>query len=322
MRLLLTCIAAATLIAAPCAAEDAANYPSRPVTLVVPFPPGGPTDVLGRLIAQKLGERMGKPFIVENKPGAGGNTGSAQVARAAPNGYTLLLGTVSTHGINPSLYKNMPYDHKKDFAPISQVSIVPNVLVVNPKLPVKTIPELIAYLKQNPGKVFYATPGSGTSIHLASELFKMMSGTDMTHVPYKGSAPAMQDVISGQVQLMFDNSVTAWPQVKAGTVRALGVSTLGRLKIAPDLPAIAEFLPGFSASAWHGVFAPAHTPPEIVNKLAAEIQKIMKEPDMIANLAKFDITPVGNTPSEFAAFIDEETERWATVVNRLGLKVD
>jgi tripartite-type tricarboxylate transporter receptor subunit TctC len=216
----------------------------------------------------------------------------------------------------------MPYDHRKDFAPVSQISIVPNVLVVHPSLPVKSVPGLITFLRQNPGKVFYASPGHGTSIHLASELLKMMTRTDMTHVPYKGSAPAMQDVITGQVQLMFDNSVTAWPQVKAGKVRALGVTTRTRLSAAPDVPAIAEFLPGFSASAWHGVLAPAKTPPEIVNRLAAEIQKAMKDPGVVEYLSKLDVTAVVGTPAQFAAFINEETERWAKVVNTLGLKVD
>ena len=312
----------ASLIAGPVVGQGAADYPTKPVTLVVPFAPGGPTDVLGRLVAGKLSERLGKPFIILNKPGAGGNIGSAGVAASPPDGYTLLLGTVSTHGINPSLYKHMPYDHKRDFVAISQLSFVPNVLVVNMNLPVKTIPELIAYLKQNPGKVFYATPGAGTSIHLASELFKMMTGTDMTHVPYKGSAPAMIDVIGGQVQLMFDNSVTAWPQVQAGKVRALAVSTPTRLKMAPDLPAIAEFLPGFSASAWHGVFAPAGTPRAITDKLAVEIQSIMKEPAVVDQLAKVDIIAVGNTPAEFTRFIAEETDRWAAVVKKLDLSVD
>jgi tripartite-type tricarboxylate transporter receptor subunit TctC len=315
-------VAAALLVAPPGTAQDAATYPAKAVTLVVPFPPGGPTDALGRLLAQKLSENVGKQFIIDNRPGAGGNTGSAHVARAVANGYTLVLGTVSTHGINPSLYKNMPYDHRKDFAPVSQISIVPNVLVTHPSLPAKSVPQLVAFLKRNPGKVFYASPGHGTSIHLAAELFKMRTATDMTHVPYKGSALAMQDVITGQVQLMFENSVTAWPQVKAGKVRALGVSTPGRLKAAPDVPAIAEFLPGFAASAWHGVLAPARTPPEIVNKLSAEIQKAMKDPGVVDFLAKLDVTAVANTPAQFAAFIDEETGRWAAVVNKLGLKVD
>jgi tripartite-type tricarboxylate transporter receptor subunit TctC len=314
--------AVATFATWPCLAQTAGEYPNRIVTLVVPFAAGGPTDTLGRLLAQKLSEGLGKQFIVENKAGAGGNTGSAQVARATPDGYTLVLGTVSTHGINPSLYRNMPYDHKKDFIAVSQLGLVPSVLVVNSKLPVNTVPELISYLKRNAGKVSYASPGAGTSIHLAAELFKMMTDTEMTHVPYRGSAPAMQDVISGQVQLMFDNTVTAWPQVQAGSVRAVGVTTPGRLKIAPDVPAIAEFLPGFSASAWHGVFVPAGTPSVIVDKLAAEVQKIMRSPEVVEHLAKLDITPVGNTPAEFAAFVAEETDRWAAVVTKLGLKVD
>ena len=324
MRVLVNLLAllAASLIASSAIAQGAGEYPNRAVTLVVPFAPGGPTDVIGRLVAAKLGERLGKPVVVLNKPGAGGNTGSAGVATAAPDGYTLLLGTVSTHGINPSLYKNMPYDHKKDFVAISQVSLVPNLLVVNPNLPVKTVPELIAYLKQNPGKVFYATPGSGTSIHLASELLKMMTGTDMTHVPYKGSGPAMIDVIGGQVQLMFDNTVSAWPHVHSGKVRALAVSTPARLKGAPDLPAIAEFLPGFSASAWHGVFAPAGTPRAITDKLAAEIQTFMKDPAVVEQLAKLDTIAVSGTPAEFVRFIAEETDRWASVVKKLDLKVD
>ena len=315
-------VVAATLIVGQGAAQGNADYPNRTVTLVIPFAAGGPTDTLGRLLAQKLGERLGKQFIIENKAGAGGNTGAAQVARATPDGYTLVLGTVSTHGINPSLYRNMPYDHKKDFAPVSQLGLVPNMLVVNARLPVKSVPELIAYLKQNAGKVSYASPGAGTSIHLASELFKMMSGTEMTHVPYRGSGPAMHDVISGQVQMMFDNTVTAWPQVQAGTVRAIAVTSPARLKIAPNIPAIAEFLPGFSANAWHGVFAPARTPAEIVDKLSAEIQKIVRDADVVDHLTKLEITPVGNTPAEFAAFIAEETDRWAAVVTRLGLKVE
>ncbi|MDB6000567.1 MAG: hypothetical protein JWP52_2266 [Rhizobacter sp.] len=318
-------LAASAAVAQPdsaAATAAAARYPSGPVTLVIPFAAGGPTDVLGRLVAQKLSERLGKPFVVLNKPGAGGNTGSASVAVAAPDGYTLVLGTVATHGINPSLYKNMPYDHRKDFIAISQVSLVPNVLVVNNDLPVKTVPELIAYLKKNPGKVFYATPGSGTSIHLASELFKMMTGTDMTHVPYKGSGPAMIDVIGGQVQVMFDNSVTALPQVNSGKVRGIAVSTPMRLKSAPNLPPIADYLPGFAASAWHGVFAPAHTPKPIIDKLSTALQAIMKEPDVIETLNKSDIVAVGNTPAEFSAFINEETDRWAAVVKKLDLKAD
>ena len=312
----------AGLLGQPVWAQAGADYPAKPVTLVVPFASGGPTDVIARQVAQKLTERMGKPVVILNKPGAGGNLGSASVATAPPDGYTLLLGTVSTHGINPSLYKNLPYDHRRDFVAISQLTLVPSVLVVNKELPVKSVPELIDYLKKNPGKVFYATPGAGTSIHLAAELFKMMSGTDMTHVPYKGSAPAMMDVIGGQVQLMFDNTVTAWPQVQAGKVRALGVTTTQRLKSAPDVPAVAEFLPGFAANAWHGIFAPAGTPRPIVDKLSAEIQAVMKDPAIVEAFAKVDTLAVGNTPAEFAAFINAETERWGAVVKKLGLTAE
>lgn len=322
MRYLTAIFATASLITLPAAGQGTAEYPDKPVTLVVPFAPGGPTDTIARQVGQKLAERLGKPVVIANRPGAGGNVGSASVATAAPDGYTLLLGTVSTHGINPSLYKNMPYDHRKDFVAISQLTVVPSVLVVNKDLPVASVPQLIDYLKKNQGKVFYATPGAGTSIHLASEMFKMMSGTDMTHVPYKGSAPAMVDVIGGQVQLMFDNTVTAWPQVRGGKVRALGVTTTQRLPSAPDVPAIAEFLPGFSANAWHGIFAPAGTPRPIVEKLSTEIQAVMKDPTIVENFAKVDTIPVGNTPAQFAAFINAETERWGGVIKKLGLALE
>ena len=322
MRRLLTALLAATasLITPAVLAQSAGDYPARAVKLVVPFPPGGPTDVIARQVAQKLTERLGKPVVIENKPGAGGNLGSASVASAQPDGYTLLLGTVSTHGINPTLYKKMPYDHRKDFIAVSQLTVVPSVLVVNKDLPVKTVPELIDYLKKNPGKVNYATPGAGTSIHLASEMLKMMTGTDMTHVPYKGSAPAMMDVIGGQVHLMFDNAVTAWPQVNAGKVRALGVTSTQRLKSAPDVPPIADFLPGFAANAWHGIFAPAGTPRPIVERLSAEIQAVMKDPAIVESFTRVDTLPVGNTPAQFSAFIDAETERWGAVVKKLGLQ--
>ena len=311
---------AASVASLPAAPQGAGDYPSKPVSLVVPFAAGGPTDVIARQVAQKLGERLKQPVVVVNKPGAGGNLGSASVASSPADGYTLLLGTVSTHGINPTLYKKMPYDHRKDFVAVSQLTIVPSVLVVNKDLPVNSVPELIDYLKNNQGKVNYATPGAGTSIHLASEMLKMMTGTDMTHVPYKGSAPAMMDVIGGQVHLMFDNAVTAWPQVRAGKVRALGVTSTQPLKSAPDVPPIANFLPGFAANAWHGIFAPAGTPRTIVERLSAEIQAVMKDPAIVEAFAKVDTIPVGNTPAQFSAFIDAETERWGAVVRKLGLQ--
>lgn len=322
MRRLIASVVAtlAACIAAPSAAQDAQSYPNRLVTLVVPFSPGGTAMVLGNLSAERLGERLGQKFLVVYKPGATGNIGSAFVATSDPDGYTLLLGTIATHGINPSIYHKMPYDHIKDFAPISNLGSVPNVLFVNPKLPVRTVPELIAYLKQNEGRVNFASPGVGASNHMAAELFKMMSKTQMTHIAYKGSGPAMQDVIAGHVEVMFDNTVSAWPQVRSGRVRALGVATPERLKSAPDLPAIAEFLPGFSVSAWYGLFAPAKTPPAIVEKLSAAVREILKESRVAADLAKMDFISVGGTPAEFANFIQAETDRWKAVVDRIGLE--
>lgn len=318
-------MAAVAVVAAavmPAPARATADYPNRPVTLVVPFAAGGPTDVVGRLAAKGLEARLGQAVVVVNRPGAGGNTGAATVATAAPDGYTLLLGTVATHGINPSLHARMPYDHRADFVAISQIGLVPSVLVVNASLPVTTVPQLIAWLRNNPGKASYASPGAGTSIHLATELFKMMSGTDIAHVPYKGSAPAMQDVIGGQVQLMFDNTVTAWPQVRAGWVRALAVTTPQRLTSAPEVPAMAEFLPGFAASAWHGLFAPAGTPAPVVDRLAAAIAAAVRDPVIAAQLEQADVIAVGSTPAQFRAFIDDETGRWSAIVNKLGLRVD
>src|SRR4029453_1006317 len=253
--------------------------PPKPVRVVVPFPAGGTTDILARAAAQKLSETWGQQAIVDNRPGAGGNIGAELVAKSAPDGYTLLMGTVGTHAINASLYPKMPYDHVKDFAPVILVAGVPNVLVVHPSLPVNSVQELIAYAKANPGKLNFASSGNGTSIHLSGELFKVMTGVQMTHVPYKGSAPALQDLIGGQVQLMFDNLPPSPPQIKAGKLRALGVTSAARAPALPDLPTIAESgLPGFEASSWFGVLVPAGTPPSIVTKLNAEIAKWLPAP--------------------------------------------
>jgi tripartite-type tricarboxylate transporter receptor subunit TctC len=238
----------------------------------VPFPAGGTTDILARAAAQKLSEAWGQQVIVDNRPGAGGNIGAELVAKAAPDGYTLLMGTVGTHAINSSLYAKMPYDHVKDFAPVILVAGVPNVLVVNPDLPIKTVAELIAYAKANPGKLNFASSGSGTSIHLSGELFKVMAGVQMTHVPYKGSAPALTDLIGGQVQLMFDNLPSSLPQIKGGKLRAVAVTSATRAAALPDVPTVAESgLPGFEASSWFGILAPAGTSKEIIAKINAEM---------------------------------------------------
>lgn len=322
MRRLIGSVAAVlmTCLAVPAAAEATADYPSRLITLIVPFAPGGTSATLGNLIGERLGQRLNQKVVVMFRPGATGNIGSQSVATADPDGYTLLLGTIATHGINPSIYKKMPYDHIKDFVPVSNLGSVPNILFVNPALPVKTVPELIAYLKSKPGKLNYASPGVGASNHMASELLKMMSNTDMKHIAYKGSGPAMQDVIAGHVEVMFDNSVSAWPQIRAGRVRALGVATPERLKSAPDLPAIAEFLPGFAVSAWYGLFAPAKTPPAIVEKISAAVRDILKESSVAASLERMDFIAAGGTPAEFANFVQAETDRWKTVVDRIGLE--
>ncbi|MDR6869811.1 tripartite-type tricarboxylate transporter receptor subunit TctC [Bosea sp. BE125] len=314
-------IAAACLAAAP-AAMAQGDYPSRVVTIVVPFAAGGTTDILGRLLAERLGARMNGRFIVENRAGAGGNTGVAAVARSAPDGYTLTMGTVSTHAINPGVYAKMPYDHIKDFAPISQVASVPNILMVNIDLPAKTVPELIALLKANPGKYSFGSSGAGTSTHMAAELFKVATGTDMAHVPYRSSGQVTQDLLSGQIQVSFDNITIAWPHVEAGKIRALATATPERLAVAPDLPALAEFIPGYAATSWHGFFAPSGVPKEIVARLSTEVQAIMREPGTIEQLKKLGVDPVGSTQEQFAAHIAAETKRWGEVAQKANVKIE
>jgi len=314
----------ATAIAAPFTfAQGAANYPAKPMRLVVPFPAGGTTDILARAVAQRLSEAWGQQVIVDNRPGAGGNIGSDLVAKAKPDGYTLLMGTVGTHAINPSLYRNMPYDHVKDFAPVILVAGVPNVLVVNPALPVHSVPELIAYAKANPGKLNFASSGNGTSIHLSGELFKAMTGVEMTHVPYKGSAPALTDLIGGQVQLMFDNLPSSLPFIKAGKLRALAVTSGARAAALPDLPTLAESgLPGFEASSWFGVLAPAGTSRDIVAKLNGAIAGWLASPEAKEKLLAQGAIAAGGTPEDFARHIGAETSKWAKVVKASGAHID
>ena len=313
---------AAFAFGAPASAQAPA-YPTKPVRIVVPFPAGGATDILARAVAQKLTETWGQAFVVDNRPGAGGNIGSELVAKAAPDGYTLEMGTVGTHAINASLYAKMPYDHVKDFAPIILVAGVPNVLVVNPAVPVNSVQELIAYAKANPGKLNFASSGSGTSIHLSGELFKVMAGVQMTHIPYKGSAPALADLLGGQVQLMFDNLPPSLPQIKGGKLRALGVTSAARAPALPDTPTIAESgLPGFDASSWFGLLAPAGTPPAIIAKLNTEIAKWLATPEAKEKLVAIGANIAGGTPEDFARHIQAETAKWAKVVKESGAKVD
>ncbi|TCR70045.1 tripartite tricarboxylate transporter substrate binding protein [Bosea sp. BK604] len=312
----------ASLLAAPAVLAQPAYPTAKVVTIVVPFAAGGTTDLLGRILAERLAARMGGKFIVENRVGAGGNTGAATVARAEPDGYTLTMGTVSSHAINPGVYAKMPYDHIKDFAPISQVASVPNLLMVNVDLPAKTVPELIELLKKNPGKYSFGSSGAGTSTHMAAELFKVETGTDMVHVPYRSSGQVTQDLLSGQIQLTFDNITIAWPHVEAGKIRALATATPKRLEVAKDMPALSEFIPGYDASSWHGFFAPSGVPKDIVARLSTETQAIMREQAVIDQLKKLGVDPVGSTSEEFTAHIANETKRWAAVAQKANVKIE
>jgi len=320
--LALVACSAFALLGAPSALAQA-PFPTKPVRLVVPFPAGGTTDILARAAAQKLSETLGQQVIVDNRPGAGGNIGAELVAKAPADGYTLLMGTVGTHAINPSLYAKMPYDHVKDFAPVILVAGVPNVLVVNPDLPFKTVADVVAYAKANPGKLNFASSGSGTSIHLSGELFKVMAGVQMTHVPYKGSAPALTDLIGGQVQLMFDNLPSALPQIKGGKLRAVAVTSTTRAAALPDVPTVAESgLPGFESSSWFGILAPAGTPKDIIAKINTDVQKWLSTPEAKEKLLGQGAIAAGGSPDEFAKHIQAETAKWAKVVKESGAKVD
>ncbi|RZL43138.1 MAG: tripartite tricarboxylate transporter substrate binding protein [Variovorax sp.] len=316
-------IAAAALGIAPTEVRAQAAYPAKPITIIVPFSAGGTTDILARVVGLHVGQTLGQPVIVDNRAGAGGNIGTQAVARAPADGYTLLMGTVGTHAINQSLYKKLPFDPIKDFAPLSRVAMVPNLLVANPSQPYKTVKELIAYAKANPGKVNFASSGSGTSIHLSGELFKQMTQIDMQHVPYKGSAPAVADLIGGQTAIMFDNMPSVMPHVKAGKLRAMAVTTARRSPALPDVPTIAESgVPGYDTSSWFGLLAPTGTPPEVVAKLNAAILKALADPDVKTKLAEQGAEPHPEKPEQFAAFIGSETAKWGKVVKESGASVD
>ena len=317
---LVACLAAALAATSLALAQ---TFPAKPAKLVVPFPPGGPLDATGRLIAQHLTERWGQSVVVENKPGAGGNIGADFVAKSPPDGYTVVMGALSTHAVNPSLYAKMPYDAQKDFAPITLIAITPNVLVVNPDLPVHSVKELIAYAKARPGKLSFGSGSIGSAGHLAGELFKVDAGIDMVHVPYKGAAPATQALLAGDTQLMFDNLANAMAQVKAGKLRALAVTTAERSKLAPELPTMAEAgLPGFDISTWYGLFAPAGTPPDIVNQWNADVTAMLRTPAMRERLLAQGAEPAPDTPAEFARFVAAEAAKYARIVKASGAKVD
>ena len=306
-----------------CTASFAQTWPAKPIKWIVPFAPGGTTDILARTIGEKLTVALGQPVIIENKPGAGGGVGADFTAKAPPDGYTIMGGTISTHAINASLYKTLPYDPVKDFVPITMIARVPNMLVVNPEIPAKNVAELIALLKANPGKYSFASSGNGTSQHLSGELFKSMAGVDMQHIPYKGSPPALQDVVAGQVAMTFDNITTAWPLAKGGKLRALAVTTAKRSAIAPDIPTLSESgLAGYEVGSWQGVFAPAGTPAPIIARLNTEIVKIINMPEVKEKLIALGAEPVGNSSDEFGATVKTEVVKWAEVVKKSGAKVD
>jgi len=316
-------LAAGALLATASTLAAAQAWPSKPIKYVVPFAAGGTTDILARTISEKLSVALGQPVVVENKPGAGGGLGAAEVAKAAPDGYTIMGGTISTHAINASLYKNLPYDPVRDFAAITLIARVPNMLVINNDIPAKDVAELIALMKANPGKWSFASSGNGTSQHLSGELFKGMAGVDMQHIPYKGSPPALTDVMGGQVTMTFDNITTAWPLARGGKLRALAVTTAKRSPVSPEVPTLAESgLPGYEIGSWQGVFAPAGTPPEIVKRLNTEIVKIINSPDVQKKLLELGAEPVANSPEEFTALVKTEVVKWGDVVKKSGAKVD
>ena len=322
--------AAAALAALPLAARAQGAWPARPVRIVVPFAAGGTTDILARALAPELQKAFGQPFVIDNKPGAGGNNGAAEVAKAAGDGHTLLMGTVGTHAINASLYPKMPYDHVKDFVPITLVAGVPNVLVMNPanaqRLGVNSVPDFIKALKANPGRINMASSGNGTSIHLAGELFKTMTGTFMVHIPYRGSGPALIDLMGGTMDVMFDNLPSALPHIRSGKLKALGVTSAQRSAALPDLPTIAEAggptLKGFEASSWFGLLAPAGTPADIATRIQVETARAIATPALKERLQAQGAIPGGMPPAEFVRFIDAETKKWARVVKASGAKVD
>ena len=315
----LSTLAAALPATSRLARADA--YPSHPVHIVLGFPPGGSSDVIGRLMAQALAEKLGKPFVFDNKPGAGGNIGTEWVAKAAPEGYTLLWST-SANAVNASLYHKLNFDFLKDFESVAGVFQIPNVMEVNPSIPVKSVPEFIAYAKANPGKINFASGGFGTTSHMAGELFKFMTGVDIRHVPYRGSAPALIDLLSGQVQAMFDLMPASIGFIRAGKLRPLAVTTAEKSPALPDLPTVGQFVPGYQVSTWNGVSVPRGTPSDIVERLNKEINAGLADPKIKARLADLGATGLPGTPAAFATLVAQDTKRWAEVVKFAHISAD
>ncbi len=299
----------------------AQTYPTRPVRLIIGYPPGGSADITARLLGQWLSERLGQPFVIESRPGASTNIATEAVVRAPPDGYTLLL-VAPANAINATLYEKLNFNFISDIAPVAGIIRFPNVMVVNPLVPAKTVPEFIAYAKANPGRLNMASSGNGSTIHVSGELFKMMTGVNMVHVPYRGGAPALTDMISGQVQVMFDNVPTSIEFIRAGKLRALAVTTATRSEVLPDLPTVADFVPGYEASAWYGVGVPKGTPDDIIDKLNKEINAILAEPKPKARLADLGASLLAGSSADFGKLVADETEKWGKVVKFSGAKPD
>jgi tripartite-type tricarboxylate transporter receptor subunit TctC len=322
MRGILAAFAALLLIASPALAQDGVTWPQRQVTIVVPFAAGGSADLIGRILQQQLQVKTGVPIVVENKSGAGGSIGAGFVAKAPADGYTLLIGTVSTNAINAFLYSRLNFDVGRDLQAISLLVRFPNLLFVNPRIPVKTVPELIAYLKTHAGQLNYGSSGLGTSSHLSVVMFELATGTKMTHIPFRSTAEEVNNMIGGQLDLAIDSMTTTWPFAQAGSVRALAVTTPQRAAAAPDLPTIGETLPGYEATAWQGLFAPAGTPRPVIGAIAAQLEQIWKSPDVIKALQAVGAEPVTTTPDEFTAYTRSERAKWGEVVKAAGVKLE
>jgi len=321
LRRILGALAALLMIVVQMPAAMADSYPNRPITYVIPFPPGGSTDTTGRMLAEEIGKRLGQNVIVMNRGGAGGNIGSAHVAGMPPDGYTLLQGTIGTHGINPTLYSDLSFDARSDFEPIARMTAGTNVLVIHPDVPASTVEELIEYAKANPGSLMMGSSGSGSSIHMSGELFQLMTGTQFTHVPYRGGGPAAVDLIAGHIDLMFDNINVALPHIKAGRLRALAVTSAERTAVLPDVPTMKEAgLPEYEVTSWSGVFAPAGTPAPVVEKLNATINEALSDGQVRARFEAEGIHISLMSVQEFREFVNGEIDRWGEVVRKAGLQ--
>ncbi len=308
------------LLAAASLAAHAQSWPAKPVRMIVPYAAGGTTDVLARIMSERLGQALGQPFVIEYRPGAGGTIGAEAAAKSAPDGYTIVMGAPGSHSTAASLYAKLGFDPVKDFAPIVHVANVPNSVVVHPSMPVKSVPELIAYAKGRPGEVAFGSAGTGATTHLTGELFALETGTKLTHVPYKGSSQAMVDLLGGQIPMMFENLPGAAPQVRAGKLRLLAVTSLKRSPAFPDTPAVSETIPGFEVVAWFALFAPAGTPAAIVQRLNAESDRILQQADVREKIAQAGSEPVGGTPEAFARFLADDIAKWRRVIPAAGIK--